>query len=235
MLKGRVMRLKFNDHKLDPIIIDNGIRQGDPLLMVLYQYYNADLLDIPSNGSEMAAAYMDNAILRPTLVATTKTFKETHKILEEMMTREGSAMQWANEHNSKFELSKLALIDFAHHSKKVKRPLLTISGTKVCALKSAKYLGLYIDQHLSWTEQEAYTIKKGTIWVVQIRQVVRPDWGLTPKFAQCMYISIAIPRLLMELTSGQQVRRVAALQVQWKAIDNSLTDLPPFKEQEPWQ
>ena len=64
------------------------------------------------------------------------------------------------------------------------------------AAKSIKYLGVYLDQHLNWKEQEAYTTKKGATWAVQLRRVVRPDWGLTPKFARHMYTSMAIPRIL---------------------------------------
>jgi ribonuclease HI len=192
MLRGRTTRLKFDDHESDKIHIDNGIGQGDPLSMVLYQYYNADLLDIPNATSEFAAAYVDDAIL----VATAKTFEDTHKILGEMMTREGGALQWAREHNSKFELTKLALIDFAHHCKKVIRPPLQISDTAIEASTSVKYLGIYLDQHLNWKEQEAHATKKGAIWAAQIRRVVRPDWGLTPKFARRMYISVALPRIL---------------------------------------
>jgi hypothetical protein len=118
MLIGRTTCLKFDNHKTGNINIDNGIGQGDPLSMVLYQYYNADLLDIPNLPSEFAAAYVDNAIL----VATAKTFEDTHKILTDMMKREKGALQWAREHNSKFELLKLALMDFMHQSKKVTRP-----------------------------------------------------------------------------------------------------------------
>ena len=109
---------KFDDHKSKSIDIDNGIRQGDPLSMVLYQYYNADLLDVPKSNSELAAAYVDDTILIPTM----KNFEDTHDILVNMMTRENRAIQWAKEHNSKFELSKLALIDFAHKCKQISRP-----------------------------------------------------------------------------------------------------------------
>jgi ribonuclease HI len=192
MLIGRKTCLKFDNHKLERINIDNGIGQGDPLSMVLYQYYNADLLDIPNSASEFAAAYVDNAIL----VATAKTFEDTHETLSKMMTREGGVLQWAREHNSKFEMSKLALMDFAHQSKKVTRPPLLIANTEIEASKSAKYLGVFIDQNLSWKEQEAYATKKGAAWAVQIRRVVRPDWGLTPKFARRMYISVTLPRIL---------------------------------------
>jgi hypothetical protein len=192
MLLGRTTSLKFDDHESDSINIDNRIGQGDPLSMVLYQYYNADILDIPNLPSEFTAAYVDNAIL----VTTVKTFEETHKTLNNMMTRENGALQWAREHNSRFKMSKLALMDFAHQSKKVMRPLLLISNTQIETSKSAKYLGVYIDQHLNWKEQEAYTTKKGATWAVQIRRVVRPDWGLTPKFARRMYISITLLRIL---------------------------------------
>jgi hypothetical protein len=180
MLIGRTTHLKFDNHKSDSINIDNGIGQGDPLSMVLYQYYNADLLDILNSPSEFTAAYVDNAIL----VATAKTFKEMHRTLSTMMTREDGVLQWAQEHNSKFKMSKLALMDFAHQSKKVTRPPLHISNTKIETSKTAKYLGVYIDQHLNWKEQEVYVTRKGAAWAAQIRRVVRPDWGLTPKFAR---------------------------------------------------
>ena len=144
------------------------IGQGDPLSMVLYQYYNADLLDIPKLPSELAAAYVDDVIL----IVTAKTFEGAHTILADMMTREGGAMEWARQHNSKFEMSKLALLNFLHHSKAVESPLLTIADTKISASTSVKYLGLYLDQHLNWKDQLAYTTKKGSKWATQIKRVV---------------------------------------------------------------
>ena len=192
MLKERKTRLKFDDHESGYININNGIGQGDPLSMVLYQYYNADLLDVLNTSAEFAAAYVDDTIL----VATAKTFEDSHNMLANMMTRKDRAMQWAKEHNSKFELSKLALLDFAHKSKKVCRPPLRIADTTIEASKSIKYLGIYLDQHLNWKEQEAYATRKGTAWAAQIRRAVRPDWGLTPKLARCMYTSVALPRIL---------------------------------------
>src|ERR1700761_994296 len=102
------------------IKLDNGIGQGDPLSMALYQYYNADILDIPSNPSESAEAYVDDAIL----IATAKTFKEAHESLSDMMRRQNGMVDWCKSHNSSIEYSKLALIDFSHHGvKKQRTPL----------------------------------------------------------------------------------------------------------------
>ena len=96
MLHERYTALKFDDYESDKIALDNGIGQGDPLSMVLYQYYNVDLLDIPTEANEAAAAYVDDAIL----IATATTFPQAHDILADMMTRPGGAIEWSNNHNS---------------------------------------------------------------------------------------------------------------------------------------
>ena len=63
LLKEQYTALKFDNYVSDRIALDNGIGQGDPLSMILYQYYNADLLDIPMGANETASAYVDDAIL----------------------------------------------------------------------------------------------------------------------------------------------------------------------------
>ena len=113
--------------------------------MILYQYYNADILEVPHRDHESALAYMDDAIL----VATAKDFTKTHNILERMMNREGGAVDWSTKHNSKFEFSKLMLIDFAHRNSKKSRPDLELSDITITPMQNAKYLGVFLDQHLS--------------------------------------------------------------------------------------
>ena len=83
MLEGRTTSLRFDDYTSDPIKIDNGIGQGDPLSMVLYQFYNADILDVPNHANESAIAYVDDALI----LATAKDFNETHEILTDMIVR----------------------------------------------------------------------------------------------------------------------------------------------------
>jgi hypothetical protein len=49
MIRNRTTRLKFDDYTSNPFLIPTGIGQGDPLSMLLYLFYNADLLDIPAS------------------------------------------------------------------------------------------------------------------------------------------------------------------------------------------
>ena len=197
MLKDRSTVLRFDGYTSTEIILNNGIGQGDPLSMALYQFYNADLLDIPQGKWESAIAYVDDAIL----VAEGTDFHQAHDRLSNMMLREDGALKWAEKHNSRFEFSKLALIDFAHHCRKAERPTLSLpgTGTVIKPTKSTKYLGVILDQHLLWKEQLAYVVGKGSKWASQIRRVARPSWGLTPRAASRLYIGVALPRILYSL------------------------------------
>jgi hypothetical protein len=149
LLHNCTTKLKFDDYTSEDIHINNGIGQGDPLSMVLYQYYNTDVLDIPNNSNKSAMAYVDDAIL----ITTGENFVETHKMLTDMMTREGGAINWSNDHNSRFEYSKLALMDFAHCNSRKKRHLLKLLNTTLAPAENTKYLGVYFNQHLDWNTQ----------------------------------------------------------------------------------
>jgi ribonuclease HI/exonuclease III len=207
LLRNRTTRLKFDDFTSEDISIGNGIGQGDPLSMVLYQYYNADLLDIPDNTNESAMAYVDDAIL----IAIGTDFTETHETLSDMMTRKGGAIEWSNDHNSRFEFSKLALMDFAHRNNKKVRLPLSLPSTTLAPSGNTKYLGVYLNQHLDWGTQRNYAVEKGTKWTAQIRRATAPSWGLTPKHARRLFISVAIPRILYAIDVwGIRFKRGAA-------------------------
>lgn len=107
LLTGRRTKLKFNDFVSESIEILNGIGQGNPLSMILYIMYNADLLDIPENEEkEDALGYVDDVAL----IAVGKDFEETTARLEQMMTRGEGGLQWSRDHNSKFEVSKSVVL-----------------------------------------------------------------------------------------------------------------------------
>ena len=176
----------------EPIVIDNGIGQGDLLSMGLYQYYNADLLDIPRNKGESSLAYIDDA----SMIVTADTFAKVHNILVDMMTRAGGVNDWSTSHNSPLEYLKLALIDFAHGSSTKERLSLQLPQRVIDPLTSTKYLGVIFDQNLSWKAQQARAIGKGVDWSIQIKRLTRLTWGIIPSLARRLFISIAILRIL---------------------------------------
>jgi hypothetical protein len=192
MLLNRTTKLKFDGYKSEDHNINNRIGQDDPLSMILYQFYNADLLDIPKSSDESSMAYVDNVLL----IAITKTFREAHQMLMAMMTRRGGVIEWLRVHNSPLKYSKLALVNFVHPASTKERTLLTLPSGEIQPTPSTKYLGVMLDQHLNWKAQHAYAIEKGTKWAAQICRIARPTWGITPKYVWRLYISIALPRIM---------------------------------------
>jgi ribonuclease HI/exonuclease III len=202
MLEGRRTKLKFDDYVSEYFDIENGIGQGDPLSMLLYLFYSGDLVDIPRGKKEDSIAFVDDV----TFIAIAPTFEETHEILKNMMTREEGAYTWAKRHNSRFETSKFALIDFSKarqkllipgqkKTKPIDRLALRMNGTSIKPVKSHKFLGVIFDQELRWQEQVAQAIGKGSKYTAQIARLSRTATGISSHLMRQMYISAAVAKM----------------------------------------
>ena len=87
--------------------VDNSIVQGDPLSMLLYLFYNADLLLAPKKGKEKLA-YIDDA----NFYVEGSSFEEAYKRLHNMMKRDQGSYDWSWQHKSHFKLTKMAIVGF---------------------------------------------------------------------------------------------------------------------------
>ncbi|KAF8982348.1 hypothetical protein BDQ17DRAFT_823915 [Cyathus striatus] len=106
-------------------------------------------------------------------------------------------------HNSKFELSKLAVM---HFSKKtitdaagrrlpMPAPPLILEGRIVKEVTSHQYLGLHIDNKLSWNIQAQKTIEKGTKWALLMGWLAKSYSGLSIDMAWKLYNSVVLPKI----------------------------------------
>ena len=107
--------MKFDDFVSKFIDITNGIGQGNPISMLLYILYNTDLLEALRQLDEDTIGYIDDALV----VATGRTVKEMTKSLKSFMERRDGGFDWALDHNSNFEISKVAVM---HCQLKVRKP-----------------------------------------------------------------------------------------------------------------
>ena len=110
MLTGQHTSLKFDGYMSEWASIDNGIVQGDPLSMILYLFYNADLLE-NAGKLEVKVRYVDDI----NFYVEGSTFKDAYTRIWDMMTRANSGKDWSMNHNSRYELSKLKLVGFSRH------------------------------------------------------------------------------------------------------------------------
>jgi len=202
LLTGRRTRLKFDGFVSESINILNGIGQGDPLSMILYIIYNADLLEITGDEeNENSLGYVDDIAL----VAVGKDMEKTNRWLQHMMMKEDGGIQWSKDHNSRFEATKSVVlhasrktqVDLANPEKWIclDRPLLLIEGQRIQEVQSFKYLGIQVDALLNWKEQAQRAAANATKWILQFRRLTRPATGVSGKLMKQLYLAVALPKI----------------------------------------
>jgi hypothetical protein len=202
LLKDRTTKLKFDDFISEPIKSENGIGQGDLLSMILYIFYNADLLEITdTNNKEDAIGYVDDIAM----IATGSDFNETTGKLRRLMIRTDGGIQWSREHNSIFEMSKSVVMHVSRQSQedpqngrkrtKLSRPPLRINGQEIQEVENFKYLGILLDEGLRWKAQSQKAIANATKWILQFRRLTKPYTGVSAKLMHQLYIAVAIPKM----------------------------------------
>jgi hypothetical protein len=194
VLTDRKTRLIFDGHTSSWMPITNGIGQGDPLSMVIYIIYNADLINVSQgHPNELTLAFVDDTAF----IAIGNSIKETHDMLQDMLERAGGGFDWSRDHNSKFETNKFALIDLTHTNPKEEDRLpMNIRGTVIKPSPAHKFLRVIIDKRLSWRQHITYAIGKGTAYVFQLCHLTITSKGLPLFLMRQLYTSVALPKLL---------------------------------------
>src|SRR6266481_5602419 len=105
--------------------------------MLLYLFYNADLLDITGGMGEMGLGYVDDVAL----MVVANDFMQAHRMLKNIMLQPRGSFQWSKSHNSKFKTPKSVLMDFSH-SKTIACPPLTLHGTTILPADVHKFIGV---------------------------------------------------------------------------------------------
>jgi hypothetical protein len=170
--------------------------------MVIYILYNADVLEIPSNPKEDAVGYIDDIAL----VAEGKDLEETTEILQDMMEQPGRGLEWSRTHNSKFEMSKVAVMHFTRKTdknadgtrtkKRHKAPTLTLQGTEIKVAEAYKYLGVLIDPELQWREQEEQAATRGSQFVGLFKRLSKTKSGMDIGLMRQLYLTVAIAKIM---------------------------------------
>ncbi|KAJ3518307.1 hypothetical protein NMY22_g13741 [Coprinellus aureogranulatus] len=196
MLEGRKTKLRFDDFLSEFIHIDNGIGQGCPLSMILYIIYNADMIELRRPGTNAGAVgYVDDIAL----IAEGSNFTESTAILKDMMECRNGGLHWSKSHNSKFEMTKVAIMHFTRSTARGKRretaPDLVLEGTTIAKVESYKYLGVIMDPELRWRAQEDRAVTKGLQWVALFKRLSNTRYGINVKLMRHLYRAVGIPKM----------------------------------------
>ena len=174
--------------------------------MILYIIYNADLLEmLVLLLEEDSVGYINDAIA----ITFSKDFHEMTQALKRIMEREDGGLAWSSTHNSRFEISKLAILhasrqtqkDLENPRKRVSMdwPPLQLQGKTVKEVESYKYLGVHVNAQLRWTVQAQKGVANATNWVMQFCRLTRLSTGPSVKLMCQLYISVTIPKMTYAL------------------------------------
>lgn len=163
--------------------------------MILYLFYNHRMLIIARGDRSLGLGFVDDIAI----LATGKTFTETHAMLEDIMEREGGGCEWSVAHNSPWEFDRTQVIDFCTAQKKqyttgFGAPL-TIQGKRIANARTVKYLGVYLDSTLCFKDHAEKAAAKGSKYVAQLSRLARTTKGLRAKHVRRLYIAVAAPKM----------------------------------------
>ena len=142
--------------------------------MLLYTLYNSDLIDLPDNPeAEDSLGYVDD--IAP--IAFSINLIETTNCLQNIMTKARGGLDWSLKHNSRFEVSRSAIMHFSRKTVQdpddagqcipISKPDLILEGQIVKQVYSYKYLGILIDCQLNWKEQAQRASANAIKWILQ--------------------------------------------------------------------
>jgi len=130
-------------------------------------------------------------------------------------------LSWAKEHGLKFNSSKTKLMMFTR-KRNPKLPRIYMNNEEIEWVNEFKYLGLTLDNKLTWNAHISNTVKKANAVMNICRKMIGKTWGLNPKSCKWTYTAIVRPIIsygcLIWMKAVNQTSKIAKLeQIQRKA------------------
>ena len=147
-LTGRLQQVIINGCSSNCTNVISGVPQGTVLAPLLFLCY---INDLPENVISKVKMYADDVLLYNTIHTKEDclTLQEDLNILQ----------LWANKWQMTFNLDKCELIRITN----AKLPILhdyNIQEKRIKTASSVKYLGVYIDEHLTWKDHINHIVSK---------------------------------------------------------------------------
>lgn len=191
-LHGRQTTLLYDDYESPALNVDNGLDQGCPASVIMYQLYNTSLLEkVDQQPTLWATGNIDDVAV----IAEGPTFQDTHQQLQTFMEQPDGALQWSKDSHSTFSVGKFGLLNCSRRSKDLGPPL-TLQHHTIDPAISHMFLGVKVDRTLRWHEQTNRAIEKGTKWISLFRRMANTKRGVSSNISRRLYLAVAVPSML---------------------------------------
>jgi endonuclease/exonuclease/phosphatase family metal-dependent hydrolase len=191
-LKNRKTKIAYTGYTSEWIRTETGIPQGSTISPVLFLFFISELLERlqkPEN-STIGVGFVDDT----NLITWGKTAKEN---CERLRAANGLCEEWARRHGAKFEPAKYQLIHFtrARHSEDLSSPV-KIGETEIKPESSLKFLGIWMDSKLTWTQQVKKTASKGAASLEAVLLTTATQFGPSMRRTRILYTAVTRPIMM---------------------------------------
>lgn len=188
--------------------VTKGCPQGSVLGPILWNLVFDDLLRAPlPDGTEMVA-YADDALVL--VRANSRNEVET-----KFRVIAGELERWASLAKLQYSVSKTKIMVFGKNQFHRERPpVVRLNGERVGITQTFMYLGLKLDDKLSFLEHAKYTGEKAKLLFSKILRLARLKYGLKPQTLSTIYDGVYIPiitygaRIWAHRANNSRVKRV---------------------------
>ena len=183
-ISERKFYVKHNECHSSLRSIKAGIPQGSVLGPTLYMLYTADI-PIPLDESAMIATFADDTILLHSDKSLTTAVNKLQNVLN-------ATTKWFDKWNIKINKSKTTQVIYT--TKTQYNPVhLKIDNAEIPIDKAAKYLGIHIDNKLTWKQHILKKRNQIKLRLAQLNWFLRKDSTLSTYNKLLLYKSIIKP------------------------------------------
>lgn len=198
-LNNRYARVETNSSQIS-IKIDRGCPQGSSSGLILWNILFNDLLKLNEkyDNNAMLQAFADDTILLVSDKNRENLCHTTNKLIEQICV-------WCTENKLKINPNKSSFIVVGKNTPLKRKISLNIDQNKISQSSKLKYLGLIIDDKISWTEHIQYIYNKVIISVNLINSIIGKDWGFKSETIKILYNCLLELQFFMLQKSGDQL------------------------------
>ncbi|KAJ5094940.1 reverse transcriptase [Penicillium argentinense] len=200
-LRDRQTSLLMQEGDMGRFGVATGIPQGSPISPILYLFYNADLIDEihhAAPGQVLVTGYIDDICI----LVWSKSSRKNCRLLQHLHQ---IAETWEKRHASRFAPAKYGLMHMYRTRGSVPPEDLDadleLRGETIRPTKTLRYLGVYLDEHLTGLTQIRKCHGKESELVSALRSIAGMTWGVNLLDLRRMYTAVLWPQISFACSS----------------------------------
>ena len=168
--------------------VRRGCPQGGILSPVVWNLVFDSFIELFNSSPAQVGCYADDAVL-------TVHGIDPNTLVEIMQPELDKAFKWGRKEKLLFVPEKTSAILFHRKRIAINPKKLTLNGVPIQYKSEVKYLGIFLDQRLSWKYHIDQKINKAKKAIMLLRNSMGKLWGVAPKILKWGYEGIIIPSL----------------------------------------